>query len=65
MFKEYEIYLQDRFNKETAVRVFQNTHSFHHYSKEAEHFIQIQNVKSDRIGTDMPYWGRIFSILIN
>ncbi|MEH6908554.1 uracil-DNA glycosylase family protein [Neobacillus drentensis] len=58
IFKPYGIYPQDRFHEKTAVRVFQNTHPFHHYAKEAEHFIQTQPVNSDRIGADMPYWGK-------
>jgi hypothetical protein len=41
MIKSYGIYPQDRFHEKTAVRVFQNTHSFHYYAKEAEESLDL------------------------
>jgi hypothetical protein len=58
LFRPYGIYPQDRFNEKTAFKVFQKTHPDHHYSREAQYLISTQQRHSDRIGADLPYWGK-------
>lgn len=58
IFRPYGIYPQDRYNEKTAFKVFQNTHPDHHFSREAQYLIGTQQRHSERIGADLPYWGK-------
>ncbi|MCM3766067.1 uracil-DNA glycosylase family protein [Neobacillus niacini] len=58
IFRPYGIYPQDRYNEQTAFKVFQKTHPNHHFSREAQYLIHTQQRHSERIGADLPYWGK-------
>jgi hypothetical protein len=58
LFRPYGIYPQDRFNETTAFKVFQKTHPDHHFAREAQYLIGTQQRHSERIGADLPYWGK-------
>lgn len=58
LFRPYGIYPQDRYHEKTAFKVFQKTHPNHHFSREAQYLIHTQQRHSERIGADLPYWGK-------
>jgi hypothetical protein len=58
LYKEYGIYPQDRYQKDCALQTFLHTHTEHHFSKEASILLDIQPVQSERVGADLPYWGK-------
>ncbi|RAP74360.1 hypothetical protein [Paenibacillus montanisoli] len=63
VYSNYAIYPKKRFIDNTALRVFQRTHSENHYAHEIEFLLQNQKDESDRLGADLPWWGKKYFTL--
>lgn len=60
LFKETEIYSQNRYTANSPLRVFQQEYPNHIYSVEIEEFIKNQKEEAFGDGADLPWWGDLY-----
>ena len=58
IFKEYNIYPQDKFIKGTAIRVFEELYPDNHYTKDFKELLKKQETKPTQRGADLSWWGK-------
>ncbi|WP_421381742.1 hypothetical protein ACOJQI_20915 [Bacillus salacetis] len=57
LFRDTRIYSQNRYSKNSPLRIFQKEYPNHTYSKEVDEFISTQSLEAFGDGADLPWWG--------
>jgi hypothetical protein len=58
IFRPYQIYPMSRFHSGTAAKIMQNKYEGSHYIEDLNTFLNNQVENSNRIGADLPWWGK-------